>query len=86
MIRRILLTLACGTAFAQQGFLRPSGLARPYTAPSVPPVKSENSERIFTLIRAGQIYLSLQDAIALALENNLDIELERFLPKLLILT
>jgi outer membrane protein TolC len=33
-------------------------------------------------MRAGQIYLSLSDAIALALENNLDIELERFLPKI----
>ena len=30
-------------------------------------------------MRAGQLYLSLEDAIALALENNLDIELERFL-------
>src|SRR5262245_54965446 len=82
MSGRILLILACGTAFAQQGFLRPSGLVRAYTAPSVPPVKFQNSERIFALIRAGQIYLSLQDAIALALENNLDIELERFLPKI----
>jgi outer membrane protein TolC len=33
-------------------------------------------------MRAGQLYLSLDDAIALALENNLDIELERFLPKI----
>jgi outer membrane protein TolC len=34
------------------------------------------------LLRAGQLYLSLEDAIALALENNFDIELERFLPKI----
>ena len=32
------------------------------------------------LLRGGQLYLSLQDAIALALENNLDIELQRFAP------
>jgi outer membrane protein len=81
MTRRLLLILACTTAFAQQGFLRPSGFARVYEAPSVPPVNFQNSQRIFNLLRAGQIYLSLQDAIALALENNLDIELERFLPK-----
>ena len=37
-----------------------------------------DSARIGDLIRAGQLYLSLQDAIALALENNLDLELERY--------
>jgi outer membrane protein len=37
-----------------------------------------DSTRIADLIRAGQLYLSLQDAIALALENNLDLELQRF--------
>jgi outer membrane protein TolC len=30
------------------------------------------------LLRAGNIYLSLSDAIALAIENNLDIELQRY--------
>ena len=53
-----------------------------YEAPSTPPVNLRNSQHIFDLMRAGQIYLSLQDAIALALENNLDIELERFLPSI----
>jgi outer membrane protein len=37
-----------------------------------------DSTRIGDLIRAGQLYLSLEDAIALALENNLDLELERY--------
>lgn len=37
-----------------------------------------NSTRIESLIRAGQLYLSLQDAIALALENNLDLEILRY--------
>jgi outer membrane protein len=32
------------------------------------------------LIRAGNLYLSLQDALALAIENNLDIELQRYQP------
>ena len=33
-------------------------------------------------MRAGNIYLSLRDAIALALENNLDIESSRYVPRL----
>src|ERR1700680_4987019 len=37
-----------------------------------------NSDRLDQLMRAGNIYLSLQDAIALALENNLDIEYHRY--------
>ena len=57
-------------------------LASPYRAREVSPVNFQNSQRIFDLMRAGQLYLSLDDAIALALENNLDIELERFLPKI----
>jgi hypothetical protein len=59
-----------------------SRLANPYQAREVSPVSFQNSRRIFDLMRAGQLYLSLDDAIALALENNLDIELERFLPKI----
>jgi len=38
----------------------------------------KDSTRIGSLVRAGNLYLSLQDAIALALENNLDLELERY--------
>ncbi|HLW75703.1 MAG TPA: TolC family protein [Bryobacteraceae bacterium] len=50
----------------------------PYQPRVVPPVNVSNSTRIDSLIRAGNLYLSLQDAIALALENNLDIEVERY--------
>src|SRR5215469_17207349 len=42
----------------------------------------EDSPRLEKLMRAGSIYLSLRDAIALALENNLDIEYARFNPRL----
>jgi len=59
-----------------------SRFGSPYRAKEVSPVNLQNSQRIFDLMRAGQLYLSLDDAIALALENNLDIELERFLPKI----
>ncbi len=55
-------------------------LFRPYQTPMVPPISLENSPRIESLFRAGNLYLSLQDAISLSLENNLDIELQRFTP------
>src|SRR5271154_3317546 len=66
---------------AQTGLVRNS-ILRPYEAPAVLPVKFQNSDRIFDLMRAGQMYLSLADAIALALENNLDIETQRYLPRI----
>src|SRR3984885_65523 len=37
-----------------------------------------NSARIDAVMRGGKIYLSLNDAIALALENNLDIAISRY--------
>jgi len=39
-----------------------------------------NSPRIEQLIQGGKLMLSLQDAISLALENNLSIEVERYTP------
>jgi outer membrane protein TolC len=44
----------------------------------VPQPGMENSPRLRDLIRNGKLWLSLQDAIALALENNLDIDVARF--------
>src|SRR5215471_19207860 len=55
-----------------------SGFTHPYTPPVIPPVSLANSTRLDSLLRAGKLYLSLSDAIALVLENNLDIELERY--------
>src|SRR4029077_3753650 len=55
-------------------------LWRPYLAPEVPPVRLSNSARLRSLIRAGKLYLTVQDAIALALENNIDIEVARYNP------
>jgi outer membrane protein len=49
-----------------------------YHAPPVPPSSFTNSSRADALIRANQLYLSLPDAIAIALENNLDLELQRY--------
>jgi len=47
----------------------------PHTTPDV---RFENSPRVHELMRAGNLYLSVQDALALAIENNLDIELQRY--------
>ena len=55
---------------------------RAYRAVEVPPIALANSGRLDSLLRAGKIYLSLQDAIALALENNIDIEIQRYGPQI----
>ena len=55
-----------------------NGLTKNYKAPYVPPVDISNSSRLDQLIRAGNLYLSLNDAIALALENNIDVEVSRY--------
>lgn len=57
-----------------------SNLRRPYEKRTVPPIDLSNSSRLESLLRAGKIYLSLKDAIALALENNLDIATQRYGP------
>jgi outer membrane protein len=54
------------------------GTLRPYLPRYVSQPNFENSSRVHQLIRAGNLYLSLSDAIALAIENNLDIALERY--------
>ena len=58
------------------------GLTQSYRARPVPPPSLVNSSRLDSLLRGGNIYLSLQDCIALALENNLDIEIQRYLPRI----
>jgi outer membrane protein TolC len=63
-------------------FRSASSIWRPYQFRAEPPANLGNSNRIEALLRAGRVYLSLQDAIALALENNLDIELQRYGPRL----
>ncbi len=55
---------------------------RPYRQATVAPINLDNSNRLDSLLRAGIIYLSLDDAIAVALENNLDLELSRYTPQL----
>jgi len=53
---------------------------RPYVAPRVAPIRLHNSSRLDSLIRAGNLYLTVQDALALAIENNLNLEIDRYGP------
>jgi outer membrane protein TolC len=50
----------------------------PYTPRHVPEPNLANTPRIDQLLHEGKLYLSLSDAIALALENNLDIAIARY--------
>jgi outer membrane protein TolC len=57
-------------------------LTHPYEAASVPPIRLTNSPRLNDLIRAGNLYLTAQDVVALAIENNIDVEVQRYGPLL----
>ncbi len=50
----------------------------PYTVTHVPAPQLGNMPRLDSLLHDGKIYLSLSDAITLALENNLDIAIARY--------
>ena len=56
-------------------------LTKNYRGRDVAPIRLNNSGRLESLIRAGNLYLSLKDAVALAIENNLDVELQRYGPE-----
>ncbi|HEX4756789.1 MAG TPA: TolC family protein [Terracidiphilus sp.] len=49
-----------------------------YRGKAVPPPSLDNSARLDSLVRDGKLYLRLQDAIDLALENNLDLVIARY--------
>ena len=50
----------------------------PYSPKRLPPIDLSNTPRIETLLQGGKLYLSMNDAVALALENNLDIAIQRY--------
>ncbi len=54
------------------------GFLGPYRRPTVPPLFPGSSTRLQSLIRGNKLYITLNDAIALALENNLDVEVQRY--------
>jgi len=57
-------------------------LTHAYQARTVPPISLANSSRLQALIRAGNLYLTAQDVVALAIENNIDVEVQRYAPLL----
>jgi outer membrane protein TolC len=79
-MRPLLVWLSISATLFAQVVDRPTGpfIVRPYRQPTVVPLQTENSTRIQDFIRAGKIYLSAEDAIALAIENSLDLETERY--------
>ncbi|MGB7356443.1 MAG: TolC family protein [Acidobacteriaceae bacterium] len=50
----------------------------PYRPSTAPPLDLHNSPRLEDLIRDGKLYITLQDAISLAIENNLDLAYFRY--------
>jgi outer membrane protein len=86
---RILTAFCClaSQAGAQNvpfAIVKPDGprLITPYMAPGIPEIRMYNSDRLHSLMRAGNLYLTVQDAIALAVENNLNLEVDRYGPLL----
>jgi outer membrane protein len=79
-MKKICVVFLCLLLLAPAGF--PAEMfnwaKQPYVEHPIAPVDLSNSPRIRQLLRSGNIYLSLSDAVALAIENNLDIELERY--------
>src|SRR5437879_5040721 len=57
-------------------------IERPFRPRPVPPPSLANTGRLDALLRGGNLYLSMQDAIALVLENNLDIAIQRYGPQI----
>src|SRR6185437_2737120 len=80
------LLVFCSTLPAQNKIsIQPAsgwGITRAYRQRIVPPADLSNSGRLETLVRAGKLYLSAQDVVALAIENNLDVEIQRYGPLL----
>lgn len=56
-------------------------LTADYRTPPVARSTFTDTPRLESLVQNGNLYLSLPDALAIALENNLDIELQRYTPR-----
>jgi outer membrane protein len=53
-------------------------LIAPYTSRQVPAPSLSNTPRIESMLQDGKLMLSMDDAIAIALENNMDIAIQRY--------
>jgi outer membrane protein TolC len=54
------------------------GVWKPYAPHGLPQPVLNNSDRLHSLLKDGKLMLSLNDAVALALENNFDIAIARY--------
>lgn len=72
------LLVQSDAAYAADSFLSWERFKDRYTEQRAAPVDLSNSPLLHQLLRGGNIYLSLSDAINLAIQNNLDVELERY--------
>ena len=61
-------------------FHMPSNVLTPYRPSQVPEPQLTNTPSIDQMIKDGKLYLSLQDAVELALQNNLDLQVQRYFP------
>jgi outer membrane protein len=73
------LRLGAGPDYSREKFFVPK-IIDPYKPAHVDEPMLTNSTRIDQLVQDGKLMLSLEDAISLALENNLNINIERFVP------
>src|SRR5664279_4146956 len=68
--------------YSDQDYSKPKSplpnVIAPYTSRGVPAANLSNSARTDQLFRDGKMYLSINDAVAMALENNLDIVMQRY--------
>jgi len=67
-----------GVNYADGARILRSGPIAPFRARHVAAPNLSNSPRMDQLVRDGKVYLSMSDAIALALENNLDLAIARY--------
>jgi outer membrane protein TolC len=76
----VLATLACAQVRTPVDLEMPKSHSplSPYTPDHVAEPVLTNSPRLDQLVRDGKLYLSLKDAIYLALENNLDLAIARY--------
>lgn len=78
----VLNAQAPASAQQDRGWFHLGGMSKWYEGSSIAPISVSNSSRLDSLVRAGKLYLSLRDCIAAALENNIDIEVQRYTPRL----
>ena len=65
-----------------KGYSSLPNLLSPYRPMGIPAPVLGNSGRVEDLLREGKLILSLSDAISLALENNLDVSIQRYNPRI----